>query len=114
MKTGEGKCVGSVSYTSWDNYVTKASYTLDDASPPLLWRKTSVGQGKVEVEGEACISLEMALGQLKSYETTFAAQSEGDFAGIAKTLTEAKPADPKVIVAEEKVAEAAAAAEADY
>lgn len=107
--------VGCVTYTSWDNYITKTSYLLDEASPPLLWRKTEIGQDKLNVQGEACISLETALGQLEAYQTKFADKVQGDdCAALAQKLSAAQPTDPKTLIAEEKAAEAAAAAEADY
>ncbi|KAJ8609177.1 hypothetical protein CTAYLR_008422 [Chrysophaeum taylorii] len=115
VKTGEAKAVGTVTYTSWDKHLTKTTFALDEAKPPLLWRTMEVGMEKVEMSGEACVSLATAIGQIEAYQTKFADCVTGDdMAAIAKTLTDAAPADPKDLVAAEKEAEAAAAAEADY
>jgi len=114
-KTGTVSAVGTVTYTSWDGYVTKSSFGLDGASPPLLWRTMGVGQGEVESEGEACVSLETALGMLEAYQTKFAANVTGDdVAALIAKLKKAAPADPAAILASEKEAEQEAAAAADY
>mmetsp|Transcript_17488 Transcript_17488/g.22793 ORF Transcript_17488/g.22793 Transcript_17488/m.22793 type:complete len:119 (+) Transcript_17488:133-489(+) len=113
--TGTQSVVGSVTYTSWDGYVTKTKFSLDQAKPPLLWRHMGVGQKEIDTEGEACVSLETALGQLEAYKTKFASYVKGDNVdSIISKLKTAAPADPAAIRQAEKVAEQEAAAAEDY
>ena len=115
VKTGAVTAVGSVTYKSWDGYLTTATFSLDSSSPPLLWRNLGVGQGKVTAEGESCVSMETALGMLESYQTKFSDMVTGDdLAALIAKIKKAAPADPAAIVASEKVAEQAAANDADY
>lgn len=113
-KTGKLTDVGTVTYKSFDGYVTTSTFKLDSAKPPLLWRTMAIGQGNTETEGEACVSLETALGMLESYQKKFSNECSGDLAGIIKKISAAKPADPAEIIAKEKVQAAAAAEAADY
>lgn len=113
-KKGDLKVVGTVTYTAFDGYKTTTTFALDANAPPLLWRSMEVGRETVEMKGEACVALSTAVGQLDAYRTKFAKCVTGDCEAIAKTLTDAAPADPFAIRESEKAAEQAAVADADY
>lgn len=114
-KTGSTKAVGTVTYTSWDGYITETTYALDAAKPPMCWRNTVAGKGQSgECKGESAVNLAMAKGQLDAYATTYKSRVKGDAAAIIKSLEGAGIADPVAILEAEKAAEVAAQYAADY
>jgi hypothetical protein len=113
-KTGATKSLGSVTYTSWDGYVTEASFALDSASPPACWRKMTVGKGSSgEATGESAINYAGCKGMLDSYATTYKARVTGDPAGILKKIPQ-NVVDPIAMAEAEKAAQQEAMAAADY
>ena len=113
-KTGATKPLGSVTYTSWDGYVTDVSFALDSASPPACWRTMTVGKGTEGVAtGESCINYAGCKGMLDSYATTFKARVKGDPAGLLKKIPD-NIVDPIALAEAEKAAAVEAAAAADY
>lgn len=114
-KTGALSPVGSVTYTSWDGYITETSYALDSAKPPMCWRTSVAGKGlSGECKGESAVNIASCKGTLTAYATTYKARVVGDAAGILAKLEAAGIADPIAILEAEKAAAQQAMYDADY
>jgi hypothetical protein len=114
-KTGALSPVGSVTYTSWDGYITETSYALDSAKPPMCWRTSVAGKGlSGECKGESAVNIASCKGTLTAYATTYKARVVGDAAGILAKLEAAGLADPAAIIEAEKAAAQQAMYDADY
>ena len=114
-KTGSLTAVGSVTYTSWDGYITESTFALDEAKPPMCWRSTVSGKGlSGECKGESAVNLAACKGMLDQYVTKYKSRVVGDAAGILAKLESAAIADPVAILEAEKAAAQQAMYDADY
>lgn len=113
--TGKTTELGTVTYTSWDEYVTTVSFALDSASPPACWRTMSVNMKEAEKEasGTSCVNYAGCKAMLDAYATTYKSRVKGDAAALLAKIP-ANCVDPAALAEAERAAQAEAQAAADY